>query len=807
MQRTTRLALSVLALLVVIATFARFARNDDSQALRRSPQSEATPTSVATPESTPTAAAIANPAPTPLTLPPPPSPTPLPYRWQPGDTPDDISGAFFIGDQLAVLETRGLWLAEQHNAIWYLIPLTEEPLSSYNCRSELDGQLIYVSDNPGASGRSLVVIDPISQQVLDAPLPPVMAGDIQPSWCTGVVVGDRWVFAARGEQELVFALTSDRGASFSTTAIPYPAPRIDGGASARSSVRLGLTPTHLVLDACSGNAGVWCGVEAAQMPLGALDLFDQPEVSWVDAGIKPVLPTAAFAGTVDRDEERIAAERAAFGLVQVGDEVWQLELVRSAERGEVWAAGPVGTDLLALPPGLRPKLFPYGDTVVARVFGVRGATEPLALNPVSWYELAAESNEWQPLRESPERRWTNVSSPLSSLSRIEGDAIWVVPQQPEPVPLEPWGEFDQWDNLTAHISDQNLFVLTPENAVWSSSDRGESWYRDRLDDSYRLRPRCGHGVDGELASTNFQLRDDYGLRALVFSLHRETIGALPERARLPLDLDDDPKLIPPCRPLKLNDAWMTATVDIENESVFIHSTNDYAKSFAELQIDLSGQIADNMTTPYDTLGSTSADLYQDGDWLVVHVCILRYVIPCETHQISVHQSLIPSRGTSRVVVDSQAPQAEPLIVVHSDEGFGPAERLYQIGTELWRVDLDFDEPLGECICAEGASMASYFPEAGSRFDSTPRAFEVRSGDFSIRNGEVVTCGSDMPPGPLEFMGGPLDPEDFDHGCWQVLGDGSLVPLADAKPVHWDSVASDSNVTFADYDDGRILVTE
>jgi len=423
-------ALAILGALGLLLVGARLLGPSDTATERVRPTAAATATA-ALPPSTPVPSPTNLPTATPVpTTTPEPTVTPGPTSV-PRTVPFIDSGfprASLVQDHVVVRAQDGAWTRQRESDEWNFISYPEGVFSP-GCEMAMDDRAVFTHRDTDRAVDLLMVLD-VNTQVWDVSQMPRLDADprISPpaEFCQSINVGGTWVFAAASLDDLVLATTRNAGESFSTERIPLPDHSFEYGDWVRG--------TFVDLE---GSTEGW--VAGVSIPL------DYSMLDWTWMEIDPLgdvatilQPSAEYGPDPLTGGPYPSMPQTAFSLETVGNEVWQLELqeitevVDSYEEVEVgtWAAGRVGEPLVRLPYGYKPRLFPYGDAVVAELpLGTRAF-----LNDdfeVEWWILRDGATQWEQMEASPVVAWRDLPAGTDvSLVGLDVSTVDVIPVNP-----------------------------------------------------------------------------------------------------------------------------------------------------------------------------------------------------------------------------------------------------------------------------------------------------------------------------------------------------------------------------------------
>jgi len=717
----------------------------------------------------------------------------------------ELPHAVMVDDTVVVAGSNGLWVNRNYGSDdWRLVP--SAPDVRLDCPTVHDSTLTLIATRSDGS-KGMATFDPATETVTvaDGLLPETSdTTRFDANYCGSVNVDGVWAVAATDGTSLTFGLSDDQGATFSKRHLELPSELIG-----ETPLRLLSTMTtllrdgdSLVADLCLGlDYESRCDTAAIEVSTAVVDLAAAEEITVAESTPVLIEPSDEFVGLRGWMYDGASADPRHRKFFAVQDQVWRAELVEvtgswSDYELEVddgrWAAGRLGSDLVALPVGYEPEFFAYLDGVVAEVpLGIRpdfGSVDPGDPIETQWWYLAAGSTEWKLLPAPvavPLRR--PIDGGALSLHSLEtgptGTTIRVVPQQWEdvlrisPSSAEFDGEF--------FVVDDHLYAMG-EQGAWRSDDRGATW--DHIP-SQVWSGFCASASQDEIAFlANDTQVDDDGLQRWHQELRIDSPTGGYRSAELPVAEVDRYSnfLLFACEPLKVDDLWLTARVDLAKAELAVFVV-DSANEVSDYRISLNDPIEDFGFPSY----SGRVGLYRDNDTVVARVCSPHQGAQCRFADVLLDKTLFDGPSGSIDVEQARADGALQIVSASASEPQA-AWGVFQLGDELWRADPG--APTGATtIGGEGASVVDVYDWLGGPMDGptelVPHGVESAreaapwtrgQGLYFLFNGNPMTCD-----GPLAD-----DPE-----CWTLDG-GEWRRHLGSIAVDWTTIPAGTEVAFS-----------
>jgi len=829
--RVPKLVLAVLGLVALIALASQLVRTDDAATNRPTaataePQTK-TSTAVAMPELSPVPIApspdLANQSPTGVPTPgglADPTPVALVPTAEPLATnePTQFSGAATIDAHVVVPDVGGVWIKAQRSPQEWSFVAQPPELQNIACGSVIADKMVFTARNNDRTSQHIAVLDVATQSWSVTRLPRLdedREAQRRPDYCNGIVVDSSWVFGRAYEGYMHLAVSDDEGATFRLRSIGLPG-RETPATSTPLSIRVELAAGdgRFVANLCMAlSYEAACGVNVLMFPNEVVAEAETSEVEWSDSSGVMIGPSPKYdgpwlfsgmPGATGRANSGIVASPYAFEVRSVGGKLWRSELidvqttstngVEDFEAGR-WAVGPVGQPTVPLPTGFRPRLFAYGDAIVAEVpIATRG---PVAAAPnPQWWVLDAGATSWRQLQRSPVTDWRRLQ-PLAPVSVVSIDSSFtlVIPTTPPPEPAHPWdGGTGSGGGFGGQvlIAGEQLLVAGHDEA-WLSPDRGATWTRTIVDDGlYLFQGRsaypgsdCAAGGVAEAAAT-YRTSSTNRARALVVvseDVAELQVLSIPTSPLRPVRTS----YFSGCRPLHVNDAWLVADVDLETSLLTVTSLSPRTGTVSTHTFALPPELAQQMPAP-EHFGS--ADLYLDDETLLIHLCVFPDDdVWCQGATLSVD---IAALDTPR---SSGAPETAALVSVYSSDR---PEYLFQVGDRTWR---SVAASVAGTFPVPELSNQPYFDWTAGPIDGPQVPVPIRELEVVEHNGQVVACGFD----PDRFEGGGAFLVDQTHKCWFFDTDRWAAFLGNVA-VERSTVPVGVDVTFSyRSNDGEIMV--
>jgi len=367
--------------------------------------------------------------------------------------PSLFLGAAVIDSHLMVPGNGGVWVkAQLPHEEWSFVAQPPE-LQDIACSSVIADKMVFTARNSDRTSQHIAALDVATKQWSVTRLPRLdedREAQRRPDYCEGIVVDGAWVFGRYYEGVVYLAVSDDQGSTFRLRSIALPGSgttEISTLLAAR--VELAAGDGEFVAKLClSLNYETRSGVNAWTFPNAIIAEEDSTTIEWADAGGVSVRPSPRYDGSwtasgMPGDTTGIAASPLTFDVQSAGGKLWRSELIEAQtmstnlvedfEAG-LWAVGPVGQPTVPLPAGFRPRLFAYGDGLVAEVPVLARDLDGIATTP-QWWVLDDGATAWRQLQRSPVVEWFRLppDTPVS-VALVDSSSTFVIPTTPPPEP-------------------------------------------------------------------------------------------------------------------------------------------------------------------------------------------------------------------------------------------------------------------------------------------------------------------------------------------------------------------------------------
>ena len=520
-----------------------------------------------------------------------------------------------------------------------------------------------------------------------------------------------------------------------------------------------------------------------------------PIDDWGVAFTGAVQHSPRYVGLTSSGFSGFGLDTSAIQLVEIEGEVWRIERQsRFNQDSAIWAAAPLDQDPVYVSEGIRPQLFAYEGTVAAVSISDLATSEHGVAGEPQWKIYSADG-QWESFIGPQRRDLSEPGAVAATQGKASGllqdpDGNWSLvlssPDELAEIAAEAW--------RTTIVGDRVYFE--GRGAIEIGSDKGQEFESVPLRD-FRATVRCSTSAQGNFAAIVWPKADPY-----LF------IDGPEGRREVPLAPNVEAPnpgfsntIVGACRPLLLDDTWHVARLDTTNEvlSIFSIEPDD---QIIEHTIDLSGEWFDAIP-PWRTYQGR-ASMYQDGDRIVVQFCTSDESATCSFADLSFDRSLIEGDAL-RTSAAVEAARTPALFYPPNDHEFGAAEQLHQLGTELWRGDID--QPVGSCACGEGGDFVPYFSWVGGPFSGPAEVPSTRTVSYRLLSSQVFQCGSDEVPATADVRDDPDFVEPDATTFCQRVGDSSSTPrpLSELE-LPWTLAPERLEVDFSHRDQlGQVIV--
>lgn len=825
-NRPKKLVGAFVALILTIALAAQLVRPDTDDQATNEPETTALPTPTTAVEEPPATQTPVEVAITPTATPtaaPTPRPTSAPAANVPQPTAPhsfDLGQALLVGDTLVVPAGGGVWIYDDQFLEWHLASMPAGT-TGVSCPTVLDSTLTFVTTyQAGAFGFATVDLE--TQNVSVTPLP-VTNYDVaaEAHYCGAVSFDGVWATAATDGKSMTFAISEDQGASLSERRLDLPESWLPDSPFSLVGTRTKLQNhrNQIMVTFClAWGFESTCGETSFLLDGSSLTSLATDSAWTGDFAPTVVQPSDAFVGYQSPDRPGMYTDPGQRTFFPLDGELWRAELIEITdvqERAHVnlnvgrWAAGPLDGDMVALPVGYRPRLFPYQGGLAAQV--------PLEVPQFGEWDKVIETEWWSLPPDAT--KWTRLPTPLAleerTIARGVPSSLHSVTMSPDNEGLidmllvptiraeDPWIEAenrgagnDPEYRGNLHIIGDRLYGVD-YNGIWLSVDRGASF--ERIPNQAPISP-CSNASEFELAHMTRHVEQVDQMLIVEQSLNLLTNSTDYRSIELPIvELENLANtVLYPCRAINLDERWLLGQMDLASAELTISATNA-SGSLDTYRIDLSGQWHDDIGRP---VYQGEVDLFLDGEWIVARMCSPHGGAQCGFTDVTFHSSLVTGSASTGVVIDAEEQLALGQIRL-VNAGERAADSLFQVGAQLWRANTD--ETTGESVRAgEGGSSVPVYTWVGGPFTGpltplphqtmAPREAQPWSlnheGLYFRFNGQVMTCDG---------------PATADAECW-ILLDGGWQRHLGPVSVDWATVPAGVPVTFSHRSEsGRIMV--